>query len=99
MDILIKCLAFIGAVSLLGSLLFVFLALRFAKETPTTYHSELHSTSKPQAGTIITLDSRRKRKDVDLPARLELSQRRGQLKKRPETGDLSPRTGPGFKLV
>ena len=76
MDVLVKCLAFFGAVSLLGSLLLLFLALRFTKETPTTYHSDLDSTAKPRAGTIITLDFGRPRKGVDLLGRLELSQRR-----------------------
>jgi len=54
MDILIRCLAVIGAVSLLGSLVLAFLALRFAKETPATYCSDLDSTAKPRSGTIST---------------------------------------------
>ncbi len=64
MDIIIKCLAFIGAMSLIGSLVMVLLALCCAKETATTYHCNLDSMAKPRSGTIIPLDLRRPRKSA-----------------------------------
>ncbi len=75
MEIIIKCLAFMGAVSLLGSLIFVFLALRSARGMPETYDSGLDSSAEPPSGTIRTLDLGYPRRSFRYPRQLELSQR------------------------
>lgn len=86
MDILIKCLAVIGAVSVLGSVFLAFLALLCAKEKPTTcYHCDLDSTAKSRLGKISTSDLGLPHKSVSLPGQIEFAQLRGTLEKQPDT--------------
>ncbi len=75
MEIIIKCLAFTGAVSLLGTLVFVFLALRFAREMPKSFDSYLDSAAKSRPGTIRFIDLGCPRKCFRYPRQLDLSQR------------------------
>ncbi len=75
MEIIIKCLAFMGAVSILGSLILVFLALRSAREMPETHDSDLDSAAKPRSGTVRTLDLGYPRRSFRYPRQFELSQR------------------------
>jgi hypothetical protein len=85
MDIIIKCLAVIGAVSILGSLVLAFLSLRFAKKKSTTYpsvagyeatsYSHLDSNTQPHVSEVVAFDLDRRCKGDLFASKPELTRR------------------------